>query len=350
MRDVVTARRGERPPTITDVAKHAGVSPATVSYVLNGRHPTRIPPRTQDRVRASAAALNYVPQGDARALRRGRSDLVIAHHGYDLPRKPLVTAGLVQLSRVVAEAGYTLVVQGDPGLTGVGAARMWARLRPSAVIAFSDAYTPAGVELLSTMGVVTVGVGPTPPPAGVLAITYDDSVIGRLAAEHLADGGRRDAVLLQPADTRHLGVPMRATAFREAAEARGMRVRDARIGADPADAARLVRSWAGDLPDAVYGVDTEHAAHVLLALVDAGVRVPVDVSVVGAHDEPLCELVRPRLSAVAVDVTEGSAQLAEPVLAALGGDWDPALAVRAWTGELRARESSVPYDRGTVRS
>ena len=348
---MVTVRRGDRPRTITDVAKHGGVSPATVSYVPNGRHPTRIPARTQDRVRASAAALNYVPQGDARSLRRGRSDLVIAHHGYDLPRKPMVAAGLVRLSRVVAEAGYTLVVQGDPGLTGVGAARMWARLRPSAVIAFSDAYTPAGVELLATMGVVTVGVGTTPPPPGVLAITFDDSAIGRLAADHLADGGRRDAVLLEPAGIRHLGVPLRSTAFRETAEGRGMRVRAARIGSDPADAAQLVRSWAGDLPDAVYGADTEHAALVLQALVDAGVRVPGEVAVVGALDEPLCELVRPRLTAVAVDVTEPSSQLAEPVLAALRGEWDPALAVRVWTGELHARGSSLPaYDVDTVRA
>lgn len=65
-------------PTIRDVADAAGVSLTTVSYVLSGRPGgnTRISQPTQDRVHAAADELGYVPNGAARGMRRGRTDVV----------------------------------------------------------------------------------------------------------------------------------------------------------------------------------------------------------------------------------------------------------------------------------
>lgn len=60
--------------TIAEVASHAGVSPSTVSYVLNGN--PKISDHTRERVRASIKALNYRPHAGARALRSGRTDVV----------------------------------------------------------------------------------------------------------------------------------------------------------------------------------------------------------------------------------------------------------------------------------
>lgn len=59
--------------TIRDVAAHAGLSRATVSLVLNNVPGARIPPETQERVRASAAALGFRPNALARALSTARS-------------------------------------------------------------------------------------------------------------------------------------------------------------------------------------------------------------------------------------------------------------------------------------
>ena len=65
-------------PTIRDVAKSAGVSLTTVSYVLSGRlgGTTRISDATQERVQAAAKELGYVPNQAARGMRRGKTDLV----------------------------------------------------------------------------------------------------------------------------------------------------------------------------------------------------------------------------------------------------------------------------------
>ena len=66
-----------RRATSSDVARLAGVSRATVSYVLNGRADQSIPEATRDRVLAAAAELAYVPNAASRALRAGESRLVL---------------------------------------------------------------------------------------------------------------------------------------------------------------------------------------------------------------------------------------------------------------------------------
>ncbi|MDW7968731.1 MAG: LacI family DNA-binding transcriptional regulator, partial [Thermoanaerobaculum sp.] len=60
--------------SIKDVARHAGVSPATVSRVLNGTGPVR--PVVQERVWAAVKALGYVPHSGARSLARRKTDTV----------------------------------------------------------------------------------------------------------------------------------------------------------------------------------------------------------------------------------------------------------------------------------
>src|ERR1700760_1049028 len=65
-----------RPATAADVAAHAGVSRATVSHILNGRE-ARFPQVTRDRVRASAATLDYRPSPAGRSLVTGRGDTIV---------------------------------------------------------------------------------------------------------------------------------------------------------------------------------------------------------------------------------------------------------------------------------
>lgn len=63
--------------TISEVARLAGVSPGTVSQVLNGREEARIASSTQARVREAAQALGYRPSRAARSLATGRHDLIV---------------------------------------------------------------------------------------------------------------------------------------------------------------------------------------------------------------------------------------------------------------------------------
>ena len=58
-------------PTMEDVARVAGVSRTTVSFVLNNRDGARIPPQTRERVQQVAAELGYRPHGGARVAAEG---------------------------------------------------------------------------------------------------------------------------------------------------------------------------------------------------------------------------------------------------------------------------------------
>ncbi len=70
--------RNNRRVTSADVARVAGASRATVSYVPNQTTNQTIPDDTRDRVRAAALSLGYAPSAAARTLRTGRSDLAVA--------------------------------------------------------------------------------------------------------------------------------------------------------------------------------------------------------------------------------------------------------------------------------
>lgn len=324
-----------------DVARLAGVSRATASYVLNRTPGARIAEGTRARVREAASRLNYVPDRGARSLRRGRNDLVLAHLGSGvLPRSRLAATGLNLLADALGAAGYTFVLHSDAAETGLAAARTWLALRPAAVLALTGRLTPEGVTMLREAGVVVIGLGPAPSPLAP-TIVLNHAEVGRVAVEHLARRGRVDIAVVVPSDPVERDMAeYRVLGARQAADAHGARLALAPIHPDPADAAGLVRRWrAGGLPDAVFGVNDHYATLVLAALVDAGVRVPEEVAVVGADDDPVCEVVRPRLTSVAVDFADPGARLVEGVLAALAGRWDEALGERPWPARLRRRDS-----------
>ncbi|WP_181784713.1 substrate-binding domain-containing protein, partial [Pseudonocardia pini] len=70
------------------------------------------------------------------------------------------------------------------------------------------------------------------------------------------------------------------------------------------------------------------------------VRVPERVKVIAADDEPLADLVRPRLTTVGADLTDGDARMADAVLGAVEGRWDPEQAVRRFPARLIPRETA----------
>ena len=97
-----------RRPTSADVAREAGLSRATVSYVLNDTPHQTIPEATRRRVLEAAARLGYAPSAAARALRSGRSDVVLCLLP-DWPIGPAVGDLLSHLSGALAEQGLTLL-------------------------------------------------------------------------------------------------------------------------------------------------------------------------------------------------------------------------------------------------
>lgn len=296
-----TARRRPRRPTAADVARRAGVSRATVSYVLNDTPHQAIPEHTRQRVRDAATELGYTPSAAARALITGRSDVVLLLLP-DWPIGPTVGSLLEQLSDALGRRGFTFVAH--PRSAGRPVAEVWKAITPAAVLTFEDLddtekqrLQAAGVEIVLPL----FGDGSD----STRALDVPGQLTGRLQAEHLAAAGHRHLGYAWPDDPR---VQSFATSRLE-----GVRRACGDLGLDepavisvpltPDGVRDAVRSWSSADP-AVTGIcayNDDLALAVLAGARAQGLDVPDDLAVIGVDDIPTAAVALPTLTTVRED-------------------------------------------------
>jgi len=299
--------------TSTDVARAAGVSQTTVSFVLNDKPGHSIPEATRLRILEVARQLDYRPHASARALAAGRSDVVLLSVP-DLPIGGAISRFVEELATALAEHGLTLVTHLE-GAHGRPLADVCAAVNASAVIGFTS-FDDDTVQALYRAGADAV------LPSRV---THTDAAhpVGRLQAEHLISRGHRRIGYAMPA---HPGL-------REMAEDRLEGTRDAcaDVGIDPpvaltvslqiADAAAAVRQWKSRSVTAVCAFNDETAIAVLAGMREHGLSAPGDLAVIGVDDIPTARLAAPPLTSVGLDLHQASRVRAERIVASLmGGD------------------------------
>ncbi|MFB9395134.1 LacI family DNA-binding transcriptional regulator [Streptomyces echinatus] len=292
-------------PTSADVARLAGVSRATVSYVLNNTDAVRISEATRLRVREAARELGYVPHAAARSLRAGHSRLVLMP-APAIPVGHLYSRFLNELQWALGRLDYTVVQYGSVGLQGDEAARAWAELRPVAVLVPGAGLGPQGVAVLKRSGaraVVTVGPGRV---EGAHALLMDHDAVGHCAGAHLYARGRRRIGVVVPREPglEDYALP-RLAGVREALRGTDATVTELPLAYTEESAAALAARWPGPDLDAVFAYNDEYAMLLMRALQDEGVRVPEDVALIGADDLMLGRLLRPRLSTVHIELPSG---------------------------------------------
>jgi LacI family transcriptional regulator len=175
--------------TIKSVAARAGVSPGTVSHVLN--HPDRVRPQTRARVEAAIAELGFVPNATARQLRAGRSDTVAflipdAANPFftDLAKAFRDAANRVGLSVFLCDAGY------DARLEDLYLDRI-EHLRARGVFLASPRQGNPRLQRLRDHGVQVVLIDQVRSGStDWCAVTVDDVCGGQLATEHLLSRSR----------------------------------------------------------------------------------------------------------------------------------------------------------------
>jgi DNA-binding LacI/PurR family transcriptional regulator len=287
-------------PTSADVARLAGVSRATVSYVLNNTDAVRISEPTRRRVREAARELAYVPHAAARSLRAGHTRIVLLPTP-ETPAGPLYSSVLNELQWALSRLDHTVVQYSSVGLTGDDAARAWAELRPVAVLA-PDGIGPDGIAVLrrsGTKAVITLG-----PEAvdGAHALLMDHRVVGRAAGEHLRARGHERIGVVMPRDP---GLALYADPRLEGVRACGAEVVPLPLAYEEDAAAALARDIRATGLGAVFAYDDEYAMLLMRALQDAGTDIPGDVAVMGCDDLMLGRLLRPRLSTVRLELPSG---------------------------------------------
>ncbi|MBT2469860.1 LacI family DNA-binding transcriptional regulator [Streptomyces sp. ISL-66] len=294
-------------PTSTDVARLAGVSRATVSYVLNNAEAVRISEPTRRKVREAAEELGYVPHAAARSLRAGHTRIVLLPTSH-VPIGPLYSTFLNELQWALRRLDYTVVQYGSLGLTGDEAARAWAELRPVAVISLGEItlseHNVATLKRAGARAVITMGPDGVP---GAHALVMDQAEVGVRAAAHLVDRGRRriGVVVPQEEGLELFSAPRLEGARSVARSVEGVEVLPLPMAYAEESAAALAGRWTGLGLDAVFAYNDEYAMLLMRAFQDAGLRVPQDVAVIGADDLLLGRLLRPRLSTVHIEMPTG---------------------------------------------
>ncbi|MFE9255378.1 LacI family DNA-binding transcriptional regulator [Streptomyces sp. NPDC006879] len=293
-------------PTSADVARLAGVSRATVSYVLNNAAAVRISEPTRRKVREAAEELGYVPHAAARSLRAGHTKIVLLPTS-NIPVGPLYSRFLSELQGALRHLDYTVVQYGSIGLRGDQAARAWAELRPVAVISFGEitlsARNVATLKRAGARAVITVGPSPVP---GAHALVMNQQEVGACAGKHLAARGCRRIGVVMPGEAglELFSVP-RLDGVRRTAGPLGAEVLPLPLDYTEESAAALAARWPDLRVDGVFAYNDEYAMLLMSALKDAGVEVPGHSAVVGADDLVVGRLLRPRLSTVQIGLPSG---------------------------------------------
>jgi DNA-binding LacI/PurR family transcriptional regulator len=251
--------------TSAQVAAAAGVSRATVSYVLNGAD-DRISEPTRARVFAAAERLGYVPNPVASALRAGRTEIVLLA----LPVWPLgpavaewVTAGVVELEQL----GYTPLVHFQHGLDGAAFARACDRVRPVGLIAPEEHLTPDRVAALGASGTRGLVAVARAPLDHVATLVFDQARVGEVAIGHLLERGHRTIVVLVPSEPELAGLAAdRLRGAHATAHAHGATLIPVRAACDAHAVARALEPALAAGVSAVYAFNDEYALAALEAL------------------------------------------------------------------------------------
>lgn len=187
-----------RKPTSHDVARLAGVSQTTVSYVMSKRR--SVAPETEQRVLQAMEKLGYQPNSGARALRSNRSKLIGVVVPYHTGADPGAQHQfLISTASHLRKRGYDLVLmtsnEGPAGLRRVIDTALCDGLLIMEVLA-DDSRTSVICE--SNTPAVFIGIPGNPDP--VIAIDSDYEYAGREAVAALANRGHEEIIFLNPRD------------------------------------------------------------------------------------------------------------------------------------------------------
>jgi LacI family transcriptional regulator len=268
---------------IREVARHAGVSNATVSNVLN--RPDVVAPATRQRVLAAIEELGFVRNESARQLRAGRSR-VIAYVVLDAAN-PFFTDVARGVEDAAREAGLALFLCNSA--SDDGREREYLELlheqRVEGIL-----ITPVDAERLTDRGTPVVLVD-RESNGTYCSVAVDDVLGGELAVTHLIENGHRRIAMVggplsiqQVRDRRegamralaNAGLPADALTF---LETKSLQVAEGRGAGE-----RLVGLPASRRPTAAFCANDLLALGLLQSMTQQGLKVPDDLAVVGYDD------------------------------------------------------------------
>ncbi|NYI03287.1 LacI family DNA-binding transcriptional regulator [Allostreptomyces psammosilenae] len=294
-----SSEAGRRRPTIVDIAREAGVSPATVSRVLSGG--AGVTRDKSEAVRSTAERLGYRPNLVAQGLVRGRSRSV----GVLTPDvgSPFYGMLLAAIERTVVDAGYqALFASGGWEPQRQRAALEQLAQRQVDGLMLTGVMLPDEELRLLAKDQPTVLLLRHVPAFPGTCLTVDNRTAARIATEHLIELGHRRIAHVTGDRSQH-DTAERLAGYRDALRRHGLPEDPALVAAGDFQEASGMAAMQSLLDGgveftAVFAANDQLADGVRLALHRAGLQVPGQVSLVGFDDHPRSSYVIPPLTTV----------------------------------------------------
>lgn len=336
-----------RRPTISDVARHAGVSKGAVSFALNGR--PGVGPQTRERILAVAGELGWTPSHRARALAASRAlavGLVIARPPETLGADPFFPAFIAGIETTLSPLGQSLVLQVVPDHERELEGYRWLASagRVDGVFLTDLHVDDPRPALLAEIGLPAVWIGPCVTDDDRPCVAVDDRPGIAAAVAHLVSLGHRHIAHVAGPDTFVHGVSRRqawAGALHDAGLPEGPCVRSDFSAQGGADATKLLLDRR-DPPTAIVYANDLMAIAGMAAATSRGLDVPHDLSITGFDDTEVSAHLQPPLTTVRTDAYSWGRAAAERLMAAVEGREQanptlpsPKLVIRASTAPPR---------------
>ena len=309
--------------TMADVAKRAGVSLSTVSYVLSGERP--ISETTRDRVIRAMAELDYSPNALARGLASRRSAIIALLLPTDeSDADPFMAEVIIGAAEAARASDHHLLLWTEPAVESTGVRDMIRQGLIDGVLVMAVRLDDPRVDALTSAEVPFTLVGRTASPAAVPFVDTDEVQATKLTIQHLAELGHEHVAFLGPPGEqveRAYGIVTRTIEGLHAAAAdTGIDLRIHSCERTSSAGRSMIRHVVESSPQTTAAIVMNDPAlgGVLSALPHAGRPVPERFSVIGFFTTRLAaELTTPTLTTVAPSPTRIGQLAASTLIARL---------------------------------
>ncbi len=313
--------------TIKDVAKKAGVSISVVSYVLNDTPGQSIPQATRDKIFKAAEELKYTPNAIARGMRIKKS-MAIGVVSFWSITDYAFNEILSGISKIADENNYTIVLcnLNSPG-KDFNYAELFRGQQIDGIIFISphelrkefDEKTHIGYIKDNRIPAVIINGYTNDEALSYIFIDYYHSTY--IATEHMAELGHKAIGYLLP-DSAEMSMKQageRYKGYMAALKDLGI-IKDETLIFNMNTASKIVDKIAvGKGPTAIVANKTNYAQRFISLLIERGIKVPQDVSIIAANTEPYSHMLYPPLSTVKLPLSEIGEKGAEILMESVKG-------------------------------
>ena len=311
--------------TIDMVAAAAGVSPATVSRVINGS--AKVSPKLERAVRKAIAKYNFTPNSTARRLAGGRSGLIallMEESNEEFFLNPFWGQVVQGFSSAIADAEFHPLILIRPKSGSEDSLFSTLRAGQMDGLAIFSWHRPLkSFEKMLDPKMAVVFGGDLGGSTKYPFVDVDNVKGGYLATKHLIDSGCKNIITIT-GDLKLQSGRDRLAGYEKAIHAKGLKLRDEFIihgDYTQSRAEELMRDLLKKKVkfDGVFAGNDLSAVGIINVLLQNGVNVPGKVKVIGFDDSPIASKNSPSISTIRQPIRELGAQVAASLLGILEG-------------------------------